>query len=55
MNSTNKYNWGVDGKGRAHIYKDGDNTVILCMVNGSGQEGVWLLESQDLDEGLGDL
>lgn len=55
MSLTSKYNWGVDGKGRAHICKEDDNAIILCMINGSGQEGVWLLESQDLEESLEDL
>lgn len=55
MSLTSKYSWGVDGKGRAHICRDGDSVVILCMINGGGQEGVWLLESQDLDEELEEL
>lgn len=47
---TIKYNWGFDGKGRAHMYIDNDMTVIFCMFDGGGQMGVWLLESQDIDD-----
>lgn len=45
-----KYSWGVDGKGRAHICKNGDNLVILCMISGTGIEGVWILEEQEQHE-----
>lgn len=50
MKTTGKYGWGVDGYGRAHICKDDDNTVLLCMISGTGIEGVWMLEEQDEKE-----
>lgn len=42
-----KYSWGVDGKGRASICKADDRIIILCMINGTGTEGVWILEEQE--------
>lgn len=44
------YTWGVDGYGRAHICKRRSNIILLCMISGGGQTGVWMLESQDIDE-----
>ena len=44
------YTWGVDGYGRAHICKRYSNVVLFCMLSGSGQSGVWILESQDIDD-----
>ena len=44
------YTWGVDGYGRSHISKKQSNVVLFSMINGGGQMGVWLLESQDIDE-----
>lgn len=45
------YGWGVDGFGRAHIDKDGDCIVRLCMLPGqSGVVGASMLEDQDEGE-----
>ena len=41
------YSWGVDGLGRAHIYKHPCMTIIFSMIDGTGLEGVYLLERQD--------
>ena len=41
------YTWGIDGFGRAGIARKGDMVVILMMIDGSGQLGVWMLEEQD--------
>lgn len=43
-----RYTWGMDGFGRAHVCKDGEFIVLLCMLLGvSGLEGRWMLEEQD--------
>ena len=45
------YTWGIDGYGRAHICKKQSNVVLFCMVgSGGGKGGVWILESQDIDD-----
>ena len=44
------YTWGIDGYGRAYICKRIDGIVLLCMLSGGGQSGVWMLESQGIDD-----
>ena len=41
------YNWGVDGYGRAHLCKEGDNLIIFSMIDGSGLLGAMILQEQD--------
>ena len=46
-----KYGWGVDGYGRAHICKEGDNVIIYSMINGNhALVGAWDLEEQEENE-----
>lgn len=43
-----KYVWGMDGYGRAHVGREDNLIVLLCMLPGvSGLEGRWMLEDQD--------
>lgn len=49
------YTWGIDGYGHAHICRSNNNIVIFCMIDGGGQMGVWLLESQDIDNLIEEL
>ena len=43
------YTWGIDGYGRVHICKKTDGIILFSMINGGGQMGVWILESQDIE------
>ena len=49
--NTGRYGWGVDGRGRQHIDRDGDCIVLFCVIPG---QSVWdcidLLELDDLRE-----
>ena len=43
------YNWGMDGLGHAHICNE-RNEILFCMFDGGGQMGIWILESQEIDD-----
>jgi len=50
MQYHDKYNWGVDGKGRANICMKSDRVIIFCMICGTGYEGARLLQEQDMHQ-----
>ena len=39
--------WGIDGFGRAFLITRDDLQEVLCMIDGGGQLGVWMIEDQE--------